>query len=388
MDCGIHQLARTLTDAMDYGTDDIIEAECNDWVVEDGENYHALMRRIQKAVRKAVPRISAPEGPTRDSRVQSTPQNLNGAQAEFYADDALSLGVFEEACKDPSVRRFRQEYLLDRLIHSPEELERALCEFNLQDAQRDGATLSRDWLPYITHSMRDRERPAIQIHEQGVLRELFRLCQDLGRKYQFSIPQAVDFILWPESGLRPLLMGSTIRLEANEGIPELTRIILSVHPRATTREVADLYGRWRTKMGFGERRKLKDKTAELAHFVVMQRAEYERECRRGPIDYGDPELNEWARESHRRRPRQMPWRQILDVWNRRFPEWAYAKRLPDLKLKQPEDFQGVWEPLARIEPSHSDLRRFIRDAINALKALEDYYKLTHEELERARGVMR
>ena len=127
----------------------------------------------------------------------------------------------------------------------------------------------------------------IPIAYGGTLWRLKQLAKDLQRAYGWEEAQAVGFVF---EGAVPILPRGWVRLSWGKSGP---RVALEVDARFSRTEVARLYGRWRGYVFQGADKPIERKAGRLAVFAE---------------EYRDSGLS---------------WRQLMALWNRRYPEWPY-----------------------------------------------------------------
>lgn len=117
-----------------------------------------------------------------------------------------------------------------------------------------------DGLQQVTMIVPDPDGPTeITIDEDGVLGELHRLAGRVAREVGWTELEAVEFILTGSPPNAPLVDGTAVRPGA--------RIVLSVHPSVTTRELVAAYSRIRSERGLALRN-INDKRTALAAFIA------------------------------------------------------------------------------------------------------------------------
>jgi len=123
---------------------------------------------------------------------------------------------------------------------------------------------------------------------KGILERLRQISESLAAFYGWEAADATTYVLPGTVPRVPAIKGD-VRLKFP--LPARSKIVLTIDPTATPREVAAAYAGLR-KRQFGRIRRLQRKHAELAVFAIRQRSETDRE-----------QMEEWNRmhpgRSHR-----------------------------------------------------------------------------------------
>src|SRR5258706_5403685 len=128
------------------------------------------------------------------------------------------------------------------------------------------------------------------VHQGGILDRLRLLSRSTKARYGWAEAQAVAFIL---TGLAPLIPSVMVRYN-DAPVPATSRIVLTVDPTLSPREVTDKYRKARQYLVGEYHREVSEKHLQLALFAATQL--------RG--------------ESLATR---------MAAWNQRFPQWAYSR---------------------------------------------------------------
>lgn len=131
----------------------------------------------------------------------------------------------------------------------------------------------------------------VPVRPGTVLERLQRLSERLALKTGWTEAQATIFVL---TGLPPLIQSVRIHIATNEDMPALSRIVISVDPSFSPRELADIYRQVRQQFVSKRHRELTDKHIYLALFAARQ-------------------------------PHDLPVSARMAAWNEEHPEWAYVR---------------------------------------------------------------
>lgn len=257
-------------------------------------------------------------GQSRKARPTRTPKEETLPPDERLL--ALSEVLAVQAARRPDVQAFRQEVLGGQLLQ-PKNIPAWIKERAAEDSEPEmlltvTAVVSKDALPPVGAPAQEQlaaaqravaagrplsygekhatlsypENGAAQvafIAYGGVLWRLKGIAEALAREYGWQEAQAVAFIL---AGSVPLASRGRVQLKWTKSGP---RIVLEIDPRLSRTEVARLYGRWRGYVFQGADKPIERKAGRLAVFAE---------------EYRDSGLS---------------WRQLMALWNQRYPEWPY-----------------------------------------------------------------
>lgn len=125
----------------------------------------------------------------------------------------------------------------------------------------------------------------------GILERLRQLSDDLSHRYRWQKAQATLFVL---TGATPVVSPLSTTFQYRGPVEAAGRIVLTVDPALTPREVAEAYRRVRKDLLETATRPISDKHLELAVFG-SDRAQEET------------------------------WAERMRVWNKKHPQWAYSR---------------------------------------------------------------
>ncbi|MCX6632904.1 MAG: hypothetical protein NTW28_35345 [Candidatus Solibacter sp.] len=131
----------------------------------------------------------------------------------------------------------------------------------------------------------------ILVSSKGILGWLRWLSQWLSERFRWRMSDAATFVL---SDVPPPITESDHQVDSQRAVPALTRVVMTIDPTMSPREVATLYRKIRFQY-FGRRhRSMTPKHVELGKFWAAQ--------------------NEGA-----------AWKELMAQWNERQPRWAYKR---------------------------------------------------------------
>lgn len=137
----------------------------------------------------------------------------------------------------------------------------------------------------------DPEEFVVPVREGTPLDRLQQLSADLAARTTWSEAQAALFVL---TGLTPMITTMQSEVQQNLELPGMSRIVLTVDPSLSPREVTDRFRAARKTFYQHRHRELSDKHVQLALFAALDA----------------PEDTVAAR---------------MATWNNRFPDWAYKQ---------------------------------------------------------------
>ena len=237
-------------------------------------------------------------------RSERAPRNSGNTDAQAWARSVL---VAEIASADPDVVAFRRDVLGDQLISHAEvpgwieaqeknEVPVVWATVPLEGEQvSDGPITGRPtgWSARVlSYAGPGDEWVRLATTGKGVLERLRRLSVSLADFYAWTEAQAVIFTLtdvlpWiaPIRAKEPAM-----KVRHNRACPWAQRITLDIDPSVTPAEVAEAYKEIRNRQG--RRRRISEKHAQLA--------------------------------IHKTDNPSLSWSELMALWNRVHPEWAYA----------------------------------------------------------------
>ena len=247
----------------------------NEWVLLQDEVPQNVLTVTQRVIDRSVQLITrtrrtyVPESSPEDRRHDETPRGEMRAlrQRRVTHEEALSVCVADHARDNKDVVAFRDQVLAGRLL-PPHGVRRWLE--HQRRAQGTPAAVLRsgdaryhvDLLAYRVPETGDAVH--IAVRQGSVLDRLRLLGEALADAYTWESGDATLYLLTGEvPRVRP------IRGEVRRKWPVTarSRIVLTVDPMCTPREVASEYRRWR-RLHFGRLRRLTPKHAALAVFSL------------------------------------------------------------------------------------------------------------------------
>jgi hypothetical protein len=248
-----------------------------------------------------------------DTQDRAQPRRRHAKGLDWH-EDALSDVLAFHAGQDPDriqnpedrslvrslgVAAFRREVLRDRLLPADRVGEwiqnaarRESTERGAPRASRGKPLLLAYGLPSVSNVLHEVVVPG------GALDRLRGISGRLGKFYGWQDAQATVFVL---TGVTPKLDALLAEVHFSDPLSARSRIILTIDPKVTPREVADFYRTVR-KAEFSRMKRLSEKHASLAAFEAPQ-------------------------------PAERPWKERLRDWNqkcareKRPQKWRYAERV-------------------------------------------------------------
>ena len=214
--------------------------------VEDGEmtikEVTARVRKSRYVYGEGAPdRRIVEDEPTRRSLTKLNDLNRRDPRVR-----ALSRVVADDvALNDKFVLRFRKEVLGDQLL-----------------SQKGAA----QWVSRHGKRQMKSGPPKIRVYGTGTtsLRRLDALSRHLADVYAWTMAEAECFVL---TGKPPLVRPLWVTV-ASRRVPALSRLVLTIDPMIPPTEVAAFYQRVRRMFHSGRTRRLSEKHAQLAAFVL------------------------------------------------------------------------------------------------------------------------
>jgi hypothetical protein len=229
---------------------------------------------------------------------------------------AISILIAESAREEPDLQAFRREVLGGKLLDASQ-----LGEWIEAQATRDGpATL---WLKVplpdsyrvefgndsprlnkplvelygsticppevLEYALPDQPLRAVAIRAGGLLFHLRELCEVLASRYGWLVDQTVTFVL---TDAIPLVSAIDYETKARQPLV-LSRLLMTVDPSLSPREVSATYKRVRTQILGRRYRTMSQKHIQLALFTVEHKGKRAK--------------------------------QQMQVWNRQFRKWKYGE---------------------------------------------------------------
>ena len=126
---------------------------------------------------------------------------------------------------------------------------------------------------------------------EGVLGRLRYLSETLAQRYGWQAGQATEFVL---TGTTPLIAAFEVGVRFRLSNPALSRVILTLDPTLSPREVAELYRQYRKQVLGGRHRSLSEKHITLVLFASS-------------------------------RPGGETYAETMKAWNQKYRKWRYAR---------------------------------------------------------------
>ena len=131
----------------------------------------------------------------------------------------------------------------------------------------------------------------VLVSSKGIMGRLRWLSEWLAARFRWKMSDATTFIL---TDVPPPIRESDYQVDSQRAVPALTRVVMTLDPTMSPREVATLYRQIRFQY-FGPRhRSMTLKHVELAKFWASQNAE-------------------------------ATWKELMTEWNKLHPRWAYKR---------------------------------------------------------------
>lgn len=292
-----------------------------EWIAEEKDEWEEILEAIAKRYRKYArfanrkrARRERSEAP-RDEVVISTTDARLDALAEILALDAGRL---------LEVRAVRDDLLGGELL-KPQDVPAWIDDVDAREGEGSEGAILRDTRPAGQGPGRLLVRPGGELDRLGVL------VDSLASAYGWEEPDAVNFVL---AGTTPSLTRASVTIRYRSPYAALSRIVIDTDSRTPPREITRLYSQARLKLRKGADRQITDRHLALAVFVAKEMGKfapggvsisYVRPVRaatgsgariQGAIFDVPPDAVEPS------------WRELLTMWNRQYPKWAYATRSP------------------------------------------------------------
>jgi hypothetical protein len=196
-------------------------------------------------------------------------------------DVAVALLLAEKARREPELVQFRKDVLRHQLV------EQAEVEGWLKKRSAAGTELEgREFVGFLRPNNSWPQR--IPVLGDQALKRLKELSDSMSRRYGWQPAQSTVFIL---TDTAPAISMKHAEASENFHHPVMSRLVLTLDPALSPRQVADFYRKaWKALMEPGRYRNLSEKHTLLAAFSV-DRADSPR---------------------------------LREAWNRKYPKWAYA----------------------------------------------------------------
>jgi hypothetical protein len=277
-----------------------------EWSLLDAQGLIADIKQRRRTPGQAATLVEQ----WRDAVAGPNPRIRSGSVSTSLRADAVAHLVAVEAAKDGSVIEFRDRVLRGKLLvadqvdrwltllarrqdvkawvkvyASPEEIEMGVVPMGQSNTVAHGYDTLECVVPGCDQVRR------ILVSSKGILGWLRWLSIWLSARFLWEKSRAATFVL---TGATPPIKESEYNVDGSRAVPALTRVVMTIDPTMSPREVANLYREIRFRH-FGRRhRSMTAKHVELAKFWSME---------------GEDEA----------------WKDLKDKWNKLHPKWAYRR---------------------------------------------------------------
>jgi len=159
------------------------------------------------------------------------------AEIQALRREALSVLFAQLASKDREVKNFREKVLNSKFPLAAKKVENWLKSQDKEDEKNAGESPERgERIDYFVP--KDEYERGFYPYKGEKLDHLAKISERLSDTYNWSKAQAVDFVL---TGNSPFIPQLDVQWKYSLSLPAASRIVLTVDPAMTAREVAEIY---------------------------------------------------------------------------------------------------------------------------------------------------